>query len=70
VAVASLKSIFLNDVLTSWWCCSVPPWYAPWFLGDGVGEDSLDPQFHDAKGNTVLDVPDYFVSVNKTDPAP
>ena len=48
----------------------MPPWYAPWFLGDGVGEDSLDPQFHDAKGNTVLDVPDFFVSVNKTDPAP
>ena len=47
-----------------------PPWMGPWFAGDVIGETYLDPSYTDAKGNMVIDVTDFFSSLNKTNPGP
>jgi len=47
-----------------------PPWMGPWFSGDGIGETYLDSVHTDARGNELLKVDDYFMSLNKTDPGP
>lgn len=42
----------------------------PWYGGDGRGETYLDPVHTDGVGAPVLDLDDFFVALNKTDPGP
>lgn len=46
-----------------------PPWCGPWFGGDGRGAIYLRPKYPQ-EGNTVIEVTDFFVGLNKTDPGP
>ncbi|KAJ7726947.1 hypothetical protein B0H16DRAFT_1735443 [Mycena metata] len=45
-----------------------PPWMGPAYFGDGRGEDYLDRAYPGADGTTVLNLDEFFVSVNMTDP--
>ncbi|EJC99631.1 uncharacterized protein FOMMEDRAFT_93379 [Fomitiporia mediterranea MF3/22] len=47
-----------------------PPWCGPWFGGDGRGAIYLSPKYPQGSNNTVIEVTDFFVGLNKTDPGP
>ncbi|EIW75253.1 hypothetical protein CONPUDRAFT_77494 [Coniophora puteana RWD-64-598 SS2] len=47
-----------------------PPAMGPWFSGDGIGEDYLQPVYRGAQGAEVIRVEDFFTSLNKQDPGP
>ncbi|KAF8515738.1 hypothetical protein JB92DRAFT_3142760 [Gautieria morchelliformis] len=47
-----------------------PPWIGPWYGGDGRGETYLDPVHKNSRGEVVLELDDFFVALNKTDPGP
>jgi hypothetical protein len=42
----------------------------PWYGGDGRGETYLDPVHKNSRGEVVLELDDFFVALNKTDPGP
>lgn len=46
-----------------------PPWCGPWYAGDGRGAIYLKPKYPQL-GPTVLEIKDFFVGLNKTDPGP
>ncbi|KAJ7748629.1 hypothetical protein B0H16DRAFT_1319703, partial [Mycena metata] len=45
-----------------------PPFMGPAYVGDGRGEDYLDRAYPGADGNAVLNLDEFLLSVNKTDP--
>lgn len=46
-----------------------PPWLGPWFSGDGHAAIYLRPTYP-SNSVPVLDVDDFFLGLNKTDPGP
>ena len=42
----------------------------PWYSGDGVGEMYPDQEFKDSSGTPILDLVNFFVSLNRYDPGP
>ena len=46
-----------------------PPFCGPWFNGDGKGSTYLRPKYPET-GNSVIEITDFFLSVNATDPGP
>ena len=46
-----------------------PPVCGPWFSGDGRGSNYLRPKYP-RNGPTVIEVTDFFLGLNKTDPGP
>ncbi|KAH8115210.1 hypothetical protein DFH11DRAFT_90645 [Phellopilus nigrolimitatus] len=46
-----------------------PPWCGPWFAGDGKGATYLQPKYP-KEGNTAIEITDFFLGLNKTDPGP
>ena len=42
----------------------------PWYSGDGIGETYMDPVHTNGAGKVVIEVEDFFQSLNKTDPGP
>ncbi|KAF9478578.1 hypothetical protein BDN70DRAFT_808554 [Pholiota conissans] len=47
-----------------------PPFIGPQYGGDGKGAVYLRPEYEGKEGETVIDVDDFFVGLNKCDPGP
>ncbi|KAJ7711004.1 hypothetical protein B0H16DRAFT_1820332 [Mycena metata] len=45
-----------------------PPFMGPAYVGDGRGEDHLDRAYPGADGNAVLNLDEFLLSLNKTEP--
>ncbi|KAF8583566.1 hypothetical protein K439DRAFT_1653435 [Ramaria rubella] len=46
------------------------PGMGPWYSGDGIGETYLDPVHNDRTGSPVVEISDFMLSLNMTDPGP
>ncbi|KAF8636088.1 hypothetical protein AX17_003793 [Amanita inopinata Kibby_2008] len=46
-----------------------PPWCGPWYSADGRGQVYLHPKYPES-GPTVIEITDFFLGLNKTDPGP
>ncbi len=44
-------------------------WIGPWYSGDGRGEDLLTPEHFDGE-QKIIEITDFFQSLNKTQPGP
>ncbi|TDL17774.1 hypothetical protein BD410DRAFT_536108 [Rickenella mellea] len=49
---------------------NMPPWIGPMFLGDGRGSKYLRETYPAHGPAQVVDITDFFISVNKTEPGP
>ncbi|KAF8154402.1 hypothetical protein BJ912DRAFT_1013932 [Pholiota molesta] len=47
-----------------------PPFIGPQYGGDGKGAVYLAPSYEGVNGETVIDIDDFFVGLNKCDPGP
>jgi hypothetical protein len=46
------------------------PWTGPWYSGDGIGERYLDRVHKNGVDLVVLELNDFVLSLNETDPRP